>query len=37
MEPVGGPDLGALERGRVPFVAGAVIRAQDLYVPLVTN
>ncbi len=30
MAPVGLPDIGALERGRTPFVAGAVLRAQDL-------
>ena len=30
MAPVGPPDIGALERGRTPFVAGAVLRAQDL-------
>jgi hypothetical protein len=30
MQPVGAPDLGALERGRAPFKAGALARPRDL-------
>ena len=30
MAPVDAPDLGALEHGRTPFVAGALLREQDL-------
>ena len=30
MQPVGAPDIGALERGQPPFVAGATVRPKDL-------
>lgn len=30
MAPVGAPDVGAIESGRLPFVAGAVLRSRDV-------
>jgi hypothetical protein len=30
MQPVGAPDIGALERGRASFLAGALVRSRDL-------
>ncbi len=36
MAPVGTPDLGAVEYGRLPFVAGALLRERDLSAVTVT-